>query len=528
MSSPTYERDGASAVAAADGRPEAKLSFVTLFAACVAVCVAEITIAMPTVLNGLFQSRLHADGSEIAWITDASLLPVTALALTFGVLGDKFGRKRLLVLGAVVLVAGHLVTATAAGTGQLWAGRAIAGLGAAALFPTSLAVVAIGTRTGHDRARGVTMWAASLAAGAALAPVISGISADQGSWRWAFVVVIVLAALSGVVSLFASDSRAPEGRSLDWPGQLTIAIGLFALLYAVIQGGTDGWGSAAVVTGFVLAAVFLALFVVAELRSRAPLLQLRIFRNRTFTVSAFVTVVGMFSFVATAYSTSIRLGPVQHQSPLLAAAAFVLLNGVTLVVAPLTSRLVEHVSPRWILSCGLLLTGGGDVWASTVPITDRSLGSIAGPLLAVGLGFALTVTSISAVAVNTVPVRFAGMASGATSLLRDFGFTLGPAVISAVALSHAASAFSTSLAASGLPGHAKEAAAAVARAGGPLAVNSAPPSAPHAGAVPLAVDALGHGYSLGYLISGIAALVAALLAAATLGRQAKAAEEPVA
>ena len=100
--------------------------------------------------------------------------------------------------------------------------------------------------------------------------MISGISADNGSWKWAFVVVIVLSALSGVVSLFAADSRAPEGRSLDWPGQITIAIGLFALMYAVIQGGTDGWGSTAVVAAFVIAAVFLALFVVVELRSRPP------------------------------------------------------------------------------------------------------------------------------------------------------------------------------------------------------------------------------------------------------------------
>jgi hypothetical protein len=244
-------------------------------------------------------------------------------------------------------------------------------------------------------------------------------------------------------------------------------------------------------------------------------------------VSAFVTVVGMFSFVATAYSTSIRLGPVQHQSPLLAAEAFVLLNGVALVIAPLTSRLIEHVSPRWILSCGLLLTGSGDVWASAVPITDRSLASMVGPLLAVGLGFALTVTSISAVAVNTVPVRLAGMASGATSLLRDFGFTLGPALISAVALSRAASTFGASLAAGDLPERVKQAAAALAREGGPLAVNSAPPTAPQSGAIPFAIDALGSGYALGYLISGIAALVAAVLAALTLGRRAKTAEAPI-
>jgi MFS family permease len=524
MTSPLHERDDADAATADNSR---KLTFGTMAAACLAVCLAEITITMPTVLNGLFQTRLHADGSQIAWITDATLLPVTALALTFGLLGDRFGRRRMLMVGAMLLVAGHIVTAVAPGIPLLWTGRGLAGLGAAALFPTSLAVVAAGTHTGRGRARGVTAWAAALATGAAIAPVILGIAAGNGSWRWAFVVVAVLAAISGVVSLAATDSRAAGHRALDWHGQITIAISLFAVLYAVIQGGTDGWGSPAIVIAFCVAAVFLGLFVRAELRSRSPLMHLELFRNRAFAVSALVTVVGMFSFVATAYGTSIRLGPVQHQSPLVAAIAFVLLNGVTLVAAPVTAQLIERADPRWILACGLLLTGGGDLWAAAISIHDRGLGSLAVPLLLVGLGFAFTVTSISAVAVNTVPVRLIGMASGATSLLRDFGLTLGPAVVSAVALSRAARDFGTGLASSPLGTQAKEAAAALARKGGVLAVNSVPPGSPPGAAAPIAVQALGNGYSLGYLVSGIAALVAAVLAAAILGRRARAATSPV-
>lgn len=522
MSSPAQERDGSDPVAAGHDSSEG-LSVGTLIAACLAVCLAEITITMPTVLNGLFQSRLHADGSQIAWITDASLLPVTALALTFGLLGDRFGRRRLLLVGAILLVVGHIVTALSVGIPLLLVGRALAGLGAAALFPTSLAVVAVGTHTGRSRARGVTAWAASLATGAAIAPVISGISAENGSWRWAFGVVAVLAAITGAVSMLATDSRVPGDRALDWPGQVTIAISLFALLYAVIQGGTDGWGSPAIVIAFVVAVVFFVLFVRAERRSNSPLLHLEVFRNRAFAVSAFVTVVGMFSFVATAYGTSIRLGPVQHQSPLVAAMAFVLFNGVTLVASPLTARLIEQVNPRWILGGGLLLLGGGAVWASTVSIHDRSLGSLVGPLLVAGLGFAFTVTSISAVAVNTVPHRLIGMASGATSLLRDFGLTLGPAVTSAVALSRAGRDFAGGLAASPLDTHVKEGAAALARTGGVLAVNSAPPGAPAGQAMSIAIQALGNGYSLGYLVSGIAALVAALLTATILARRTRAA-----
>ncbi|MGH3165827.1 MAG: MFS transporter, partial [Trebonia sp.] len=300
-------------------------------------------------------------------------------------------------------------------------------------------------------ARGITTWAASLAGGAAIAPVIAGVCAVNASWRWAFGVVAVLSAVSAAVSWRARDSRAAAGRSLDWPGQVTIVVGLFALLYAVIQGPTDGWGSAGVVGGFVVAAVLLAAFVFAESRSASPLLKLDLFANRAFTVSACATVVGMFSFVVTAYSTSIRLGPVLHESPLTTTVAFAALNGIALAVAPVTARVVEHVNPRWVLGGGLLLTGIGDLWASTAAIGDDQLAVLAGPLLLVGVGFGLTVTSISAVAVNTVPVRLAGMASGATSLLRDFGFTLGPAVISAVALSRAASEFSRNLAASPLP-----------------------------------------------------------------------------
>jgi MFS family permease len=495
---------------------EPALGIATFVAACLAVCLAEITISLPTVLNGEFQQALSATGSQITWITDAALLPVTVLALTFGAVGDLFGRRRLLIGGAALLVVGSVVAAAAGGIGMLLAGRVIAGIGAAALFPTSLAVIANGTRTGRARARGITTWAASLAAGAAIAPVVAGISADNESWRWAFVVVAVLSAVSAVVSCWARDSRAATGRSLDWPGQATIAVGLFALLYAVIQGPTDGWGSAGVVAGFAVAAVLLAVFAAVESRSASPLLRLDLFANRAFAVSACATVVGMFSFVATAYSTSIRLGPVLHESPLVTTVAFVLLNGIALVVAPGTARVVELVNPRWVLGGGLLLTGVGDLWASFVPIGDDQLAALAGPLLVVGIGFGLTVTSISAVAVNTVPVRLAGMASGATSLLRDFGFTLGPAVISAVALSRAAGEFARDLAASPLPEAAKAAAAAVAHKGGPLAVNSVPPDTPVHAAASLAVQALGHGYSVGYLISGIASLVACVLTAAVL------------
>ncbi|MFD0396022.1 MFS transporter [Streptomyces nogalater] len=225
---------------------------------------------MPATLNGLFQEDLRPVGSQLTWISDAFLLPVTVLELTFGVLGDLFGRKRLLVGGSVLVAVGEAVSAVSDGVHLLWAGQVVSGLGAAALFPTSLAMIAAGTHSHRDRARGITVWAAALSTGGFVAPVIGGVTGSHGSWRTALVVVVVIAVAGTVVSLLgAEDSRAPEGRSLDLGGQLTVGIGLFALLYAVIQGPTDGWGSTPVVVAFVVAAVFVVLFVIAERRARS-------------------------------------------------------------------------------------------------------------------------------------------------------------------------------------------------------------------------------------------------------------------
>ncbi|GAA1250868.1 MFS transporter [Streptomyces javensis] len=501
-----------------------RLPLGTLVAGCLAVCLAQIGLAIPATLNGLFQEHLHPVGAQLTWISDAFLLPVTVLELSFGVLGDLFGRKQLLVGGAALVCAGEVVAASASGIHQLWAGQALAGLGAAALFPTSLAMIAAGTHTGAQRARVIALWASSLSAGGFFAPLLGGITGTYGSWRSAFVVVAVLAAVSALASLWlAANSRAPEGRSLDVGGQITIGVGLFALLYAVIQGPADGWGSPPVVVAFVIAAVFLGLFVAAESRARAPLLRLDLFRDRSFAIASVVAVVGMFSFLGTAYAASIRLGPIQHQSPLRTAFAFLLLNGITPVLTPLTSRLLNRLPARALLTSGLALIAVGDFLAAGLDVGDRSLASLILPLGLVGIGFALTVSSITATAVNTVPLPLAGMASASTNLLRDFGFTLGPAVIGAVALSQATSRVTSSLAtSSSLTAESKAAAHDVLREGGPLALNSVPAASPPGAARAHALDALGHGYAIGFVVCGSAAVFSALLVATALrGRTAE-------
>ncbi len=537
---------------------QSPLTTGTLVASAVAVAVAQIGLSIPAVLNGLFQQDLGTTSTQLTWISDAFLVPITLLELSFGVVGDLFGRKRLLAIGAALMVVGALLSFFTPGAGMahgvriavLLTGQVLAGIGAAAIFPTSVAMLAAGTHTVRARSHAISVWAAALTGAGFVSPVIGGLLARVGhpdgpeaSWRWAFLALAILATASAVLTLaLAADSSAPLGRSLDWPGQITVAIALFALLFGVIQGSEDGYGSGLVLTSFAVAVVFLVAFVVVERHRNRPLLQLELFSNRIFAASAVVTVIGMFAYLGTAYTTSIRLSAIQGYSPLVTSIGFVCLNIMGVVLFPVSSRVIERYNPGWVLAVGMACIAVGDLVLAAIPATNLSIAAVAVPLLVVGAGFKLAVTSITVVAVNSVPTPKAGMASGATSMLRDFGLTLGPAVIGAMALTSAANAIAAQVAASPTlsaalrafdqaPAHApaaekEQVAAAVAAVNsGPLGANAVPGSItlPDGTTQPfnplkdVAFHALSDAYAIGYLVCGIAAVVAALVAAVLVG-----------
>lgn len=410
----------------------------------------------------------------------------------------------------MLVAAGEAVSAAAGGMGVLLTGQAIAGVGAAAIFPSSPAMVAADAPDPRRRAGAIAAWAASLAAGGFVAPVIGGLVGTHVSWRWALIAVALLGGICTLVNLTARDSSSPKGRSLDPVGQATVAIGLVALLYAVVQGPSDGWGSTRVVTSFVVAAVFLVLFVVVELRVKAPLLHLDLFANRSFSVVSIATVLGMFSFLGTVYALSILLGPVQHLNPEHVALAFLLTNGPTAVLAPVTARLLHRTAPRWLLGAGFVLIAVGDLLRPDLghrqlaaaqshpagPDRDRLH---AGRLLGHRHG-----GQHGQAAADRHGQRDDQPAAGHRLHARPGRDRRGRA-------QPGASHFSSSLTASPLPPQVKGAAGQVAAQGGPLAVNSLPPQSPPGAAAPLALDALGSGYSLGFVVCAFAAVAAALL-----------------
>ncbi|MFJ9542770.1 MFS transporter [Streptomyces sp. NPDC101225] len=490
----------------------------TLVAGCLAVCLAQIGLVLPAAINGVVQRSLQTSGAELTWVSDAFMVPAAVLALTFGVLGDLYGRKKLLVYGALTAMAGYVVSATAHTPGQLITGQALSGLGAAALFPASLAVVTARTTSPAARARGLASWTTALSMGAFIAPLLSGAVVEHASFRWAFAAVGVIAFVTAATTwFFAAESRAPEGRALDWPGQITVALSLLCLLYGIIQGPSDGWGSAPVSLALAAAVVLLLAFVRLESRSATPMLRLELFRVPAFAASAAATVVGMFGFLGGAYDLSIRLGVIQHQSPLKAAVPFLVIQGITPFIWPLLVRLLHRTGPGSMLVTGFLALATAQLWLRAVPVDEHGLLPLLGPLVLNGLGFGLVVAALTAAAVNTVPQKYTGMASASTSLVRDLGQTLGPAIVGAVALSMAADRITSGLSGAGLTAAEHGTATAVLAGGGPIALHSAQLGPLSAKIAPLTERALSDGYNAGLLLTAIACLTAAAVSGVFIG-----------
>lgn len=512
----------------------------TLIAGCAGVMVAQVAYSLPASLLGTIQQQFGISGADLTWVSAVFATAMVIFELTFGVVGDRIGRKQLLLGGLALVIVGELISFPAHGVHQLWVGQAIAGIGAGALYPISLTMIAATAPSAQARARAIALWAGFLSIGAAVSPLAAGALASGGHWRGAFWVVIAVASVALMLAVPASNSSSPEGRGLDLPGQITLVIGLVSLIWALTQGSAVGYGKTSIVVGFVIAAAMLAAFVVIELRSAFPLVHLSLFKNRAFAVCGIVAVVGMFSYLGSCFSMSIFLGAIIHISAVKIGVLFVITQIPALLLVPLVARLIHTVRPQYVLTIGFLFLTAGPFWASHFDAHTTTWTAFIGPQLLVGVGFALTVASITAVAIGTVPLRLAGMASATTNLLRDFGFALGPVVIAAITYPIANHKFLGNLnAAIGASGLTDPAAIGtvqgISHGGGAIAINSLPiipgngPGARPLGPMPLAIhDAaftqLSHAYNTAFVICALCALVSALL---TFGGLFGRAQEPL-
>ncbi|MGY2089157.1 MULTISPECIES: MFS transporter [Nocardia] len=410
-----------------------------LFAMCtclvlVVASVSALNLAMPDLAIDL-----SASTTSLTWIADAYTLALAAFVLPIGSLGDKLGRRNVLVAGTVVFAIGSVAAASVHTTALLIGWRAVMGLGAAMIMPGTLSTITAAFPADR-RDRGVAVWSGFAAAGAIIGLLAAGMLLQQWSWRSIFVTSAVVAVLGGLVALmFAPNTRDEEQRPLDHPGAWTSAIAIGALVYGIIEGGEAGWISGRVIGSFGVSAAALALYAALGFRNHHPLLDPRLFGLRGFRAGAitilvqFMAVFGFF-FVGLQY-----LQLILGYSPLKSAVALIPIAAVVLPTSVLTPRLAERIGIRAVMSVGLLLLAAG-MFAESLLKVDSGYLPFLGGLIISGLGVGLTSAVGTLVIVGSLRPDQQGVASAMNDATREVGSAVGIALMGSVFASHYTSA----------------------------------------------------------------------------------------
>jgi EmrB/QacA subfamily drug resistance transporter len=387
------------------------------------VDVTIVNVALPDMAR-----QLHTTFPDLQWVIDLYALVLAALVLTVGSIADMFGRRRVYVTGLAVFAASSLTCGLAPDVGVLIAARGVQGLGAAAMFATTMALIS-SSYSGRDRGIAFGAWGAVNGAAAAAGPIIGGLLTAHFGWRWIFLVNLpVTVAAVALTLLVVTESRDPHPRGVDLPGMTSFTLAAAALTYALIRGS---WGSALTLGLAAVAAAALVVFAVAERRVRSPMLDLSLLRNSSFT--ALLVAGALFSAAAWAGLTyeSLWLQSVLGLSPV--GAGLVVLPGslAAFAVSGSIGRVLHTASPRLLIGAGLLIIAAGAV-AQAVIRAGSGWAVVLPGLALIGVGAGLVMAPLSATAMAAVPGSRAGMAGGAVSTFRQLGYAFGIAVLGEV------------------------------------------------------------------------------------------------
>ncbi|MER5748624.1 MFS transporter [Streptomyces sp. NPDC002088] len=400
--------------------------------ACLGVFVAYLPVTTVSVSLPAIQKALGASTSQLSWVSDAFVLPMAALILTTGVFGDVHGRKRVFQAGLAFCALGAAISLTAGSVQTLWIGQAVSGLGAAALLPTTLALISHAIPDHRERGKFIGLWATSLLVSLAVGPLIAGVLLEHVAWRWIYLLPIpVSLAVLAAAAFLLPDSRAPHGRRLDWPGQITAALAITAIVYGVIEGGADGFTQPAVLGALAIGVVSAGAFVAVERRSASPMIDLALFRSPAFTATTLVAMISFLGLIGFFFVLSLYFGMVQQLDTLQAALRLLMVTAAAIVAGMPVGRLMHRVSARVLITTGLVLTAGSLLSLTGID-AQTSFVSIAWRLVLLGLGMGAVLTPMTASAVSSVPYQLAGMAAAGNNAFRQVGAALGPAVLGAL------------------------------------------------------------------------------------------------
>jgi EmrB/QacA subfamily drug resistance transporter len=355
-----------------------------------------VYVAVPAITR-----HFHASVIAIQWTLTSYLLAVAALLLVAGALADRLGRRRVLVIGLSVMFAASILCASASSIGVLIAGRAILGVGAALVTPTSLALVN-GTLRRADRARGIGIWAALETLASTVGPYAGGWLVDHQSWRWIFLLNLPFILLALIIVQRVPESIRDRRRSPDPVGAPLAILGLGGIIYALTEGPDAGWSAPRILIAFVVGVAALLALVPAERRRREPMLKLSLFSSRPFNAINITTVLIYGVLAAATYLITVTLELKLGYSAAQAGAALIPTTAVVFVLSPVSGALVSRVSARWLMTGGIVLIGGSQLWLAYVHHGSHYLSAILPPLLLRGVGLGLMVTPLTAAVLAAV------------------------------------------------------------------------------------------------------------------------------
>ncbi len=484
----------------------------TLIVVCVGTFMLLLDITIVNVALPTIASDLHASFSEIQWVIDAYALTLASVLLTAGTLADLLGRRLMFAIGLGLFSFASLLCALSPSATFLIFARAFQGIGGAIMFATSLALLAQVFR-GRELGTAFGAWGATIAASAAVGPLLGGFLTEDFGWSSIFYINVPVGIAALVLTLAKIDeSRDPTGRRIDWIGTVTFTGALFLLVFAIVRGNSEGWGSAMIIGLFTGAVVLLIAFLISQFVQDNAMFDVSLFRKPTFSgasIAAFTVSSAMFAMFL---YLVLYLQTILGFSPLQTGLRFLPFTVVSFFVAAASGNLSAKIPARVLLAGGLLLTGVGLLLMRGLTVDSGWTALLAGFIVS-GAGVGLINPALASTAIGVVPPQRSGMASGINSTFRQVGIATGIAVLGAIFESGLATKLAPGLAGTPAAGQATAISHAVA-AGGAGQVLAAVPAGQRAQATAAIHSAYAATMNDILLVAAIVALVGAVLSLA--------------
>jgi EmrB/QacA subfamily drug resistance transporter len=403
----------------------------TLIGVCTGMFMLLLDVTIVVVAQPAIQSGLHAGFSDVQWTLDAYALTLASLLLTSGVLADRYGRKRLFVIGLVIFTLGSLLCGVAMGPLMLIISRSVQGVGGAIMFATSLALLGHSFR-GKDRGVAFGVWGAVIGVSTALGPVLGGVITTNWDWRGIFLVNVPIGILALAVTIWrVEESRSPHPTPPDWAGFALLTGGLVGLVYGLIRAGQTAWSDAGTIACLAAGTVLLVAFVVIEAVVAHPMVDLSMMRTPTFTGGSVAAFAMNGSLFAVLLFLVLYLQDVLGYSAQAAGLRLAIISLAQLVTATVAGRLSERIPARWLIGPGLLLVGIGLIVMAGLSGASSWTHLIPGFIVS-GLGAGLVNPPLASTAIGVVPPHQAGMASGVNATFRQVGIATGIAALGSI------------------------------------------------------------------------------------------------